>query len=109
VGTTQRRQILLALALVVAVAGIFFFGYRAGLHAHHIRRQNEPVRAWMSIPFIAHSHHMDPEILFKALGLPPQAHDRRSLRRIAREEKRPVDELIHAVENAIATARGKGP
>jgi len=109
----QQQRIVLVLALIVAVIGTFVFGYRAGLHARRIRRQNEPVRAWMSVPFIAHTHHVPPEILFQAAGVPPQPHDRRSLRKIAREEKRPVDEVIHAVENAIADAskapNGKGP
>ena len=110
---SQRQRIILVVALVLAIAGTFVFGYRAGRHARYIRRQNEPVRAWMSLPFIAHTHHVDPEILFQAAGVPLQPHDRRSLRRIAREEKRPVDDLIRAVENAITSARktpnGKGP
>jgi hypothetical protein len=107
------RRILLILAFVVAIAGTFVFGYRAGRHARFIGRQREPVRAWMSVPFIAHTHHVDPAILFEAAGIPARPHDRRSLRRIAREEKRPVDDVIRAVESAIAAARktpgGKGP
>jgi hypothetical protein len=106
VDTTRQRQLLLALALVLAIAGTFVFGYRAGRHARHIRRQNEPVRAWMSVPFIAHSHHVRPEILFEAAGVPPGQHDRRPLRSIAREEKRPVEDVIRAVENALANAHG---
>jgi hypothetical protein len=113
VDASQRQRLLLGLALILAIVGTFVFGYRAGLHARHIRRQNEPVRAWMSVPFIAHSHHVAPEILFQAAGVPPPPPDRRSLREIARDEKRPVDDVIHAVEIAIATARkapgGKGP
>jgi uncharacterized membrane protein len=113
VDASQRQRIVLVLALILAIAGTFVFGYRVGGHARHIRRQNEPVRAWMSVPFIAHTHHVDPEILFEAAGVPPQPQDRRSLRKIARAEKRPVDDVIHAVENAIANARkapnGKGP
>jgi hypothetical protein len=113
VEASQRQRIILALALILAIAGTFVFGYRAGRHARYIRRQNEPVRAWMSVPFIAHTHHMDPEILFQAAGVPPQPHDRRSLRKIAREEKRPVDDVVRAVEKAIVSAHaapnGKGP
>jgi uncharacterized membrane protein len=113
VEASQRQRIILVVALVVAIAGTFVFGYRAGRRARYIRRQNEPIRAWMSVPFIAHTHHVDPEILFQAAGVPSQPHDRRSLRKIAREEKRPVDDVVRAVENAIAGARkapnGKGP
>jgi hypothetical protein len=106
---SRQQQIILALALVLAIAGTFVFGYRAGLHARHIRRRNEqPVRAWMSVPFIAHSHHVRPEILFQAAGVPPDQRDRRSLRRIARDEHRPVEDLIRTVEGAIASAHGSG-
>jgi hypothetical protein len=91
--------------LTVAIAGVFFFGYRVGMHAHHFRRQTDPIRAWMNVPFIAHSHHVPPEILFDAAKVPPERHDRRSLRKIARDQKRPVEDVIHDVEKAVAAAR----
>ena len=96
------------LALLVAIAGTFVFGFRAGRHARRIHWQNEPIRPWMSVPFIAHTHHVRPEILFQALGLPPHQRDRRPLRRIARDEKRPVADVVRDVETAIANTR-KGP
>ncbi len=105
-GKPQPRQIILPLALIVAIALTFVFGFRAGHRARRIHLQNEPIRAWMSVPFIAHTHHVKPEVLFEAAGVrQPNLHDRRSLRKIAREEKRPVDQVIHDVENAIATER----
>jgi hypothetical protein len=104
------RRLLFALALIAAIAGTFVFGYRAGRHARRIHWQNEPVRAWMSVPFIAHTHHVPPETLYQAIGLPPHQRDRHPLRRIAREEKRPVDDLIRDLESAIAKAPdSKGP
>ena len=102
------RKLVFAVALLVAIAVTFVFGFRAGRHARHIRWQNEPIHAWMSVPFIAHTHHVPPEILYKAIGLPPQQRDRRPLRRIAREEKRPVADMIRDLERAIASAP-KGP
>ena len=98
------RKLIFALALILAITGTFVFGFRAGRHARYIHWQNEPIRAWMSVPFIAHTHHVPPEMLYKAVGLPPLEHDRRPLRRIAREEKRPVADVIHDLENAIAKA-----
>jgi hypothetical protein len=106
------RKLIFALALILAIAGTFVFGFRAGRHARRIRWQNEPIRGWMSVPFIAHTHHVPPEILYKAIGLPPPPYerDRRPLRRIARDEKRPVADVIRDVENAIANApASKGP
>jgi hypothetical protein len=65
--------------------------------------ENEPIRPWMSVPFIAHTHHVPPALLFRAVGLPPQQHDRRPLRRIAREEHRPVEDLMRDLERALTS------
>lgn len=102
------QKLIFAVALIVAIAGTFVFGFRAGRHARRIHWQNEPIRAWMSVPFVAHTHHVRPEVLYQAIGLAPRQPDHRPLRRIAREEKRPVADLIRALESAIANAP-KGP
>ena len=68
----RRRPLLLGLTFVLAIAVTFVFGFRAGAHARRIRRQNDPVRPWMSVPFIAHTHHVPPEILFQAIGVQPR-------------------------------------
>lgn len=65
------------------------------------RRENQPVRSWMSVPFIAHIHHVPPDVLYRAIGVQSQPRDHRPLRRIAREQKRPVDELIREVNAAL--------
>jgi hypothetical protein len=101
-----KRIALLALAFLLAIAIVFVFGYRAGRRAHLMRWANSPIRAWMSVPFVAHTHHVPIETLFDAVGVRPNPRDRRSLRRIAREEKRPVEDLIHQLDAAIAKARG---
>jgi hypothetical protein len=101
-----KRIVLLTLAFLVAIAIVFVFGYRAGRHAHLMRWANSPVRPWMSVPFIAHTHHVPVETLFAAIGVAPQPHDRRPLRRIAQEEKRPVEDLVRAIDQAIARTRG---
>jgi len=98
------QKLIFALALLVAIAGTFVFGFRAGRHARRIHWQNEPIHGWMSVPFVAHTHHVRPEVLYQAIGLPPRKPDHRPLRRIAREEKRPVADLIRDLEKAIANA-----
>jgi len=103
------QKLIFALALILAIAGTFVFGFRAGRHARHIHWQNEPIHAWMSVPFIAHTHHVRPEILYQAIGLPPHQRDRRPLRLIAREEKRPVADIIRDLESAIANAPRSDP
>lgn len=92
------------MAFVVALAGTFIFGFRAGRYAHRLRAENEPIRPWMSVPFIAHTHRVPREILYRALGLPPDVYDRRPLRAIARAQHRPVADLVRDVERALAAA-----
>lgn len=98
------------LAFLLAIAGTFVFAYRAGQHARQIRTENEPIRGWMSVPFIAHTHHVPASLLFQAIGvLPREPHDRRSVRHIARDLNRPVPELIAQLQRAIdAAARPPG-
>jgi hypothetical protein len=79
----------------------FFFSYRAGRIARHARWQNEPIQAWMSVPFVAHTHHASEDLLFRAVHLEPNPHDHRPIRDIARIEHVPVNRLIHDLQAAI--------
>ena len=90
------------LGFCLAIAATFFFGYRAGRIARHIRFQNEPIKSWMSVPFVAHTFPTGEDVLFDAIHVQPDPRDRRSLREIARTEKVPVSELVHDLQTAIA-------
>jgi hypothetical protein len=95
---------LLVAGFCLAIAATFFFAYRAGRTARHVSWQNEPIRAWMSVPFVAHTHHAREDALFAAIGLPPDPHDHRPIRAIARARRVPVNKLIHDLEDAIDAA-----
>jgi hypothetical protein len=100
-----RRTLAVGLAFLLAIAGTFVFASRAGRNARQIRAENEPIRGWMSVPFIAHSHHVPASVLFQAIGVPPrEPHDRRSVRHIAHDLNRPVPELIAQLQRAIDAA-----
>jgi hypothetical protein len=58
----------------------------------------------MSVPFVAHTHHVPAAVLFHAIGLEPEPHDRRPLRTIAREQHRPVEDVVRDLERALASA-----
>ena len=104
-GQTWRRTLAVGLAFILAITGTFVFAYRAGRRARHIRTENEPIRAWMSVPFIAHSHHIPAATLFQAIGVQPQEpRDRRSVRHIAHDLNRPVPELMGQLQRAIDAA-----
>ncbi|MGA3236378.1 MAG: hypothetical protein ABSG03_08760 [Bryobacteraceae bacterium] len=102
-------MLVLGLAFVLAITGTFVFAYRAGRQARRIRAENEPIRAWMSIPFIAHTRHVPAPVLFQAIGLQAEPHDRRSIRHIAHDLKRPVPDLMAQVQRAVdAAAQASG-
>jgi hypothetical protein len=105
VGETWRRTLAVGLAFVLAITGTFVFASRARRQARLIRTENEPISAWMSVPFIAHTHHVPASVLFQAIGVHPQEpRDRRSLRRIAHDLNRPAPELIAQLQRAIDAA-----
>ena len=107
----RYRTLILVFGLCLAIAATFFFGYRAGRTARHARWQNEPVRAWMSVPFIAHTHHTSEDVLFQAIGVPPDPHDHRPVRDIARAKKLPPADLVRELQDAIGkvSPAGKTP
>ncbi|MGA3023849.1 MAG: hypothetical protein ABSF98_03660 [Bryobacteraceae bacterium] len=106
---TWWQGLALGLALLAAVSALFIFGYRAARHARYLRWEDQPIHPWMSVPFVAHTHHVPREILFAAIGIEPREHDRRPLRTIARQQKRPVEDVIRDLEKAIAKERAKAP
>jgi hypothetical protein len=109
VADNSRRTLVIGLAFLLAIAGALLFASRASRQAHHFRTANEPIHGWMSIPFIAHSHHVPASLLFEAIGVQPrQPRDHRSLRHIAHELNRPVPEVIAQLQKAIDAAQSPG-
>ena len=78
---------------------------RAGRRVRQMHAANEPIREWMSVPFIAHAHHLPASVLFQAIGVRPrQPYDRRSVRHIARDLNRPVPEVMAQIDRALEAA-----
>ena len=103
----RQWLVVLAFALVVVVTGIFAVRtVRRAAYWHN--HKDEPIRPWMSIGYIAHSHRVAPYVLTEALGLPPKP-DRRPIREIARQQNRSVDEVIAILQNAIVHVRPPYP
>jgi hypothetical protein len=97
-----------AFALVVATTGVF--AVRTVRRAMYWRmHRDEVIRPWMSIPYVAHSYRVPPHVLYQALGIPAQLHDRRPLKQIAREQNRSADEVITVLHGAIARERANPP
>jgi hypothetical protein len=104
-----RRTILIGLAFLLALSATFVFAYRAGRQAHRLHMEQEPIRPWMSVPFIAHTHHVPASQLFAAIGVEPRKpRDHRPVRVLAHELNRPVPQVIQELESAIAAAHPPG-
>src|SRR6266550_3958865 len=103
----RQWTVLAAFVLVVMFTGLFAVRtVRRAIYWHY--HQDEPIRPWMNLGYIAHSYRVPPWVLHQALGLPPKP-DRRPIREIAREQHRSVDEVIAILQNAIVHARPPYP
>jgi hypothetical protein len=109
VNESSRRTVAVGLAFVLALTGAGLLVFRAGRQVRRIDAATEPIHAWMSIPFIAHTNHVPAGVLFRAIGVQPlEPHDRRSVRFIAHELHRPVRDVIAQLQLAVARARSSG-
>ena len=105
----QRQRRLLIGSLVVAILLTLFFGVRA-VRRFIDRPTNEPIREWMSVPYIAHSYHVRPDVLFRALGLPDKPPpDKRPISVIAKELNLSTEAVIELLQTAIEQARPPKP
>src|SRR5436305_7415623 len=93
-------QWLLAGGLLLSLAVVAVFAVRL-LHNMPRRQVDEPIRPWMTVPYIAHSYRVPSRILYEAIGLPATPRDRRPLVAIARAQNRPVQAVIDELQNAI--------
>lgn len=104
------RQWALALAFSIAVSGTVFFVVRAVrpiVYWHY--HQDEPIRGWMNVGYVAHSYHVTPHVLYRALGLPLKPRDKRPLREIAKAQNRSMNEITALLMDAIVHARPPYP
>ena len=99
------RQSVVAVAFLLSLSLAIFFVVRAVrpvIYWHY--HQDEPIRGWMTLGYVAHSYHVPPHVLHAALGL-PDTPDRRPLREIAKAQNRSMDEIRTLLLEAIVQAR----
>jgi hypothetical protein len=104
------RQALLALAFLLSLSVVVIFVVRAvrpAIYWHY--HQDEPIRGWMNVGYVAHSYHVPPHVLYQALGMPHTPPDRRPLREIAKAQNRSMDELRKLLLDAIVHSRPPYP
>jgi hypothetical protein len=99
------RQAMVAVAFLVSLSVAALFVVRAVrpvIYWHY--HQDEPIRGWMNLGYVAHSYHVPPHVLHAALGLTDKP-DRRPLREIAKEQNCSMDEVRTLLLEAIVRVR----
>ncbi len=104
----SRQQIIILIGLLLSVILTVLFVVRA-FHYFPNRHVNEPIRGWMSIPYIARSYHIPAYVLYQATGITEIPNDHRPLMRLARERGIPVSSIINTLYQAIAKLRSPNP
>jgi hypothetical protein len=102
------KKWLFILGFVVSLVIVVVFALQAFRHAPR-PRADEPIRAWMTIPYIARSYHVPAYVLYQALNLPRLPRDRRPLTVIARQQNRTVANMVAALQEAIKLSRPPNP
>ena len=106
-GRKQGFAVVL-LALVLLMTSLF--AVRTVRRAVYWRlHRDEAIRPWMSVPYVAHSYRVPPQVVYEALGIPPQSHDRRPIKEIAREQNISLEQLITTLQETIARERALNP
>jgi hypothetical protein len=97
-------------ALVVVVLLTSVFAVRTFRRAIYWRmHRDEVIRPWMSLPYVAHSYRVPPHVLYDALKIEHPPHDRRPIRQIAKEQNRPVNDVIKTLNDTITRSRQPPP
>ena len=104
------RRWLLGLGLIAALIVTGVSAMRLAHDASRLRAgDDETIRPWMNVPYIAHAYDVPASILFKAVGLPEDARDGRPIMRIAREQQRSVGSVVADLNAAIGAYRAPSP
>jgi hypothetical protein len=110
-----RRRLLFAALLLVSVLTVNF-AVRAFDHGRRFHaRADEPIQAWMNVPYISRAYRVPPQVVAAAIGLRPEQRDRRPIQEIAQEQGRDpatlIADIMAAIERERASRRppGKGP
>jgi hypothetical protein len=106
----RLRQWLVLAALLLVLGMTAFYTVRVVRFMAFTRFGEEvPIRGWMSVKYVAHTHHVPVSVLNESIGLPADSEERTPLREIARSQDRSFEELQTALSNAIVEYRASHP
>lgn len=103
----RARPWLTSAFLLACAVTVFFAGSFAWHTVYWATHQEEPVRGWMTVGYVARSWGLDGREIDRLAGLPlPEVKGRpQTLREIAADRGVPVAEVVAEVEAAVATLR----
>ena len=108
--TFSWQQWLVALLFLLVLGFTGLYAVRTTRHAIYWHyHQDEQIHGWMTVGYVAHSYRVPRQILYQSLGLPPQFHDKRPLRNIAKSQNRSMNEIRAILQDAIAHSRLQYP
>ena len=103
-----RKNALLLLAFVVLLAVAAVFAIGAIRHARDWDiAADQPIEAWMTPRYIAHSWGLPRDMMMETLKLEPSPDGPQPLSEIAEERGVPVADLIAQIEAAVAEFRAQ--
>jgi hypothetical protein len=101
-----RKRLIYGLALLAALVMTALFSVRAAQHAETLRTGgDEPLRSWMNAPYLARSYRVPLPVVLETLGVEEGPAATRPLSRIARDQNRPLDEIMNDLRVMIAQNR----
>jgi len=110
IGRLWRENRLLVIAFVGFFALALFFGVNAFLKAKDFRvAKDQPVAAWMTPRYVAHSWDVPRDEMMAILALEPPSPGRVTLDEIAAQKGIPVAEYIAQIQDGIAAFRASHP
>lgn len=103
------RPVLTSAFLLACAVTAFFAGSFAWHSVYWATHQDQPVRPWMTVGYVARSWDLDGREIDALAGLPmPEVKGHpQSLREIARDRGVPVAQVIAEVEAAVAELRSR--
>jgi len=121
--TSKLQRTLTIGLIIIGILVVVFFGLRT-FHAFRQFRGHRPppfapaqaqpaqtdvelIRDWMTIPFIQHTYHIPPEVLFKELGIPPKGNEEKSLAQLNKKYFPNEDGIV--LEKVKAAVRANQP
>ena len=104
-----KQWLVLGALILVLGMGAYYTAKVVRFAVYTRRGGDAPIRGWMSVRYIANTHHVPAAALYDAIGLPADSADRRPLMEIAKAQNRSLDEIRVSIENAIVDYRAAHP